>query len=221
VSGADPERRIALAVGAVLVASLALSLWLTDVNQPWAFFSLPTRAWELAIGASLAIGAARLARLPGALASGAVWLGLGLILVGALVLDTATPFPGTAALLPAVGAALVVAGGLGPGSTSGGRLLATGPMRWLGRISYSLYLWHWPIIVLPRPPRHGAPRGQPGLAVCRSPTPPRASADRAVCHGASRGFLARRWRSPAASALWSGGLSPSALAGVRSVWTPA
>jgi len=149
LGGAAAARRIAVAVGAVLVASLALSLWLTDANQPWAFFSLPTRGWELAVGALLAVGAVRLAKLPGGVASGAVWLGLGLIVAGALTIDAATPFPGTAALIPVAGAALVVGGGLGPSSTRPGRLLATRPMRWLGRISYSLYLWHWPIIVLP------------------------------------------------------------------------
>jgi peptidoglycan/LPS O-acetylase OafA/YrhL len=147
--GRTLERRVGAAVLAVLAASLVLSIWLTDVNQPWAFFSLPTRAWELSLGALLALGAARLARAPVRAATVAVWAGLGLIAIGALRLDTATPFPGTAALLPVIGAALVIAGGLGPAGTLPGRALAAGPMRWLGRISYSLYLWHWPIIVLP------------------------------------------------------------------------
>jgi len=147
--GRTVERRIGVIVLGVLAGSLVLSVWLTDVNQPWAFFSLPTRAWELSLGALLAVGAARLARMPTGIATLAVSIGLGLIVVGALRIDTATPFPGTAALLPVVGAALVVAGGLAPAGTSPGRLLAAGPMRWLGRISYSLYLWHWPIIVLP------------------------------------------------------------------------
>jgi peptidoglycan/LPS O-acetylase OafA/YrhL len=131
--GATPERRIGVVVGCVLVGSLALSLWLTDVDQPWAFFSLPARAWELAVGALIALMAAHLARMPQGLALMSVWGGLALIAIAATVIDTATPFPGTAALLPVLGAALVVAGGLGAAGTVPGRLLATGPMRFLGR----------------------------------------------------------------------------------------
>jgi peptidoglycan/LPS O-acetylase OafA/YrhL len=158
-------RHLAIALVATFVLSLAASMWLTDVAQPWAFFSLPTRAWELALGALLALPAA--SRLvPAGAAPWMGWAGLVMVVVSGLILDEATQFPGVAALLPTVGSALVIASGLRaaasagePAETSPGyglrrfavpaAVLGLAPMRFLGRISYSLYLWHWPILVLP------------------------------------------------------------------------
>ena len=142
-------RQLGLVVAFIAVGSFALSLALTTVSQPWAFFSLPTRAWELAVGGLLALGAERLARLPRRVAGATIAVGLALIATAGLVLQASTPYPGTAVLLPAVGAALVIAGGGAGIGTLPIRLLTLGPMRYLGRISYSLYLWHWPILVLP------------------------------------------------------------------------
>ena len=85
-------------------------------------------------------------RVPGFLVGLAGWAGLAAIAVAVMTFDSTLPFPGVAALLPAAGAALILAGGtrrLGPG-----RLLSIAPLRGLGRISYSLYLVHWPILVL-------------------------------------------------------------------------
>jgi peptidoglycan/LPS O-acetylase OafA/YrhL len=138
--------RLAMVVG---VGSFGLSLWLTSADQPWAFFSLPTRAWELAIGAILAVGAVRLARLPVAASLAAGWIGLAMIAAAGAVIDTNTPFPGFAALLPTVGCALAMLPGMAGGASLPARLLGWGPARFLGRISYSLYLWHWPLLVLP------------------------------------------------------------------------
>jgi peptidoglycan/LPS O-acetylase OafA/YrhL len=146
---ATSVRRIAAAVAIVAVASFALSLSWTATDAPLAFFLLPARAWELAVGAGLALAATRIARIPAMAATVAVVAGLGLIGIGSVVFDLDTPFPGTAALVPVVGAALVICGGLphpiGPVS----RLMAIRPMQWVGGISYSLYLWHWPLLVLP------------------------------------------------------------------------
>ena len=153
---AGGQRRVGLTLAVVFVASLALSIWLTGVQQPWAFFSLPTRAWELALGGMLALPvAARF--VPRGIAPLMAWAGLGLVVLAALILDTSTPFPGTAALIPTIGCALIVAAGLPavvaadrrvriPGPTT---LLSLPPVRFFGRISYSLYLWHWPVLVLP------------------------------------------------------------------------
>jgi peptidoglycan/LPS O-acetylase OafA/YrhL len=81
-----------------VLASFVLSLWLTTASAPWAFFSLPSRAWELGIGALLAVGAARLATVPRPRRSGRL-AGPALIGAAGVLVDTSTPFPGIAALL--------------------------------------------------------------------------------------------------------------------------
>ena len=145
----DATTRLIVAVLAVTGISFVVSLILTDIAQPWAFFSLPARAWELGLGAILALGASRLAGLPRSVGGALVGAGLVLVTLAGLVLQQSTPFPGTAALLPTAGAALVIAGGAAGAGTLPVRALTLAPMRFLGRISYSLYLWHWPILVLP------------------------------------------------------------------------
>lgn len=146
--GAD-IRRIAITVAVVAAGSFSLAVVLTPTDGPLAFFVLPTRAWELAVGAGLALAATRLARMPAAASSMAVAGGLGAIGVGALAFDLSTPFPGTAAMLPVAGAALIIAGGMRSPHGPLSRLLSVAPMRWIGGISYSLYLWHWPLLVIP------------------------------------------------------------------------
>ncbi len=141
--------RIAMAVVVVAIASFALSIVWTETDAPLAFFLLPTRAWELAVGAGLALATARVAKIPAWLSTAAVAAGLALIVAGAFLFDLETPFPGTAALVPVAGGALVLAGGLRQPLGPLSRLLALSPMRFIGRISYSLYLWHWPVLVLP------------------------------------------------------------------------
>jgi len=139
--------RAALALGFLLVASLVASMLLTEMSAAWAFYSLPTRAWQFAAGGLLAIGLGFVGRIPSAVLSVAGWVGVGLLVGCALLLDGSLPYPGAVAIVPTAAAVLLIASGerrWGPG-----RLLATTPLRFLGRISYSLYLWHWPILVLP------------------------------------------------------------------------
>ncbi len=142
-----PRLAAGVALVAVVVVSYLGALVLTDAAAAWAFYSLPTRAWQLGLGGLLAVTATQQAWLSDRAAAIAGWLGLGAIVASLFVIDPATPYPGTAALLPTLGSAAVVLAGARRGSP--GRLLVVAPLRFLGRISYSLYLVHWPILVLP------------------------------------------------------------------------
>ncbi|WP_083679320.1 acyltransferase family protein [Mycobacterium sp. IS-1264] len=137
--------------------SLAVTYWLSAV----AFFSLPTRAWQLAAGGMVALTAGQWRRLPATFAAIAGWAGLALILLSCTLFSTATPYPGTAALVPVLGAALVIGAGCGAASRGCGRVLAVSPMRAIGRVSYSWYLWHWPVLLL-APALLGHPLGLAG-----------------------------------------------------------
>jgi hypothetical protein len=130
------------------VASFALSLHLTATNIPWAFYSLPARAWELGLGALLALAELRRHTVPTVAAPLVGWSGVALIAGAVALLSGHTPYPGTAALLPTLGAALLIAGGAHPSRATPGWMLSTAVPRFFGRISYSLYLWSWPLLAL-------------------------------------------------------------------------
>ena len=139
-------RRFVLWIGLMTAASLALCLVLTPRAPSVAFFLLPTRVWELGIGALIAGGGAP--RIGSARARGLLALaGVALIAYGVVGLSEADPFPGWRALYPVLGAGLVIAYGAGTGV---GAFLSTAPLVYVGKISYSLYLWHWPVIVFYR-----------------------------------------------------------------------
>jgi len=148
----------------VAVVSLALSLVITYVMPLVAYFSLPTRAWQLAGGALVALTADRWRRLPVRAAVITGWIGLAVILLACTRFTPDTPYPGTAALLPILGTALVIGAGCATPSQGCGRLLALSPMRAIGRLSYSWYLWHWPVLVL-APVLVGHPLGLVGRLV--------------------------------------------------------
>ncbi|MBZ9937895.1 acyltransferase [Mesorhizobium sp. BR1-1-16] len=140
-------RRQAPAIfGAGVLISLALCIYLTPSKPAAAFYLLPTRAWELLGGALLATGIFNSLRnrlLSDLLAA----LGLLLILVAIFLFTDSMPFPGWRAILPVLGSMLILQFGDG---TLVGRLLSLRPMVFIGLISFSLYLWHWPLIVFAR-----------------------------------------------------------------------
>lgn len=134
-----------VAVTLIVIMSFGLSCFMS-VRAPIAgFYLLPPRGWELGVGALLAL-------LPGTIRTRlqTYWLpiiGLTLIVVALVSLSPDSSFPGFNALLPVIGTVLIIAGGnAGPVAA----LLCVAPVRWIGRISFSLYLWHWPLIVFYR-----------------------------------------------------------------------
>jgi len=135
-------------IGAVFVASLIHSIILTSSLTPWAYYSPLSRAWEFAAGGLLVLllpagvrGLNRIGR------EAMAWSGLGLIAASLILIQERTAFPGVAAIPTVLGTCLLIAAGIGAGSPLG-RLLGLGPVQWLGAVSYSWYLWHWPFLVI-------------------------------------------------------------------------
>jgi peptidoglycan/LPS O-acetylase OafA/YrhL len=153
-------RAIDLTLWALILGSLALSAWLLPTHPSATFYLLPTRLWELLLGVVAVEAPVRLmkSRLVRELAS---WAGLGLIAAAMVFYSPQTPFPGLAAVAPCLGAALLLMSGAA-GTSSISRLLAIRPMVFIGLISYSLYLWHWPVIVLLK---QGLPADRLSIAV--------------------------------------------------------
>ena len=131
------------AIAVITVSSFIFSLFLTNAQPIWAFYSLPTRAWELGVGALLLTFSGRYK-----LSWVYPWIALGLILYSSFFFTESTPFPGTAALAPVIGTAIAIAS-----ISSWPRLFNFFSdlriTQWLGEISYPLYLWHWPLLVIP------------------------------------------------------------------------
>lgn len=112
-------------------------------NETGIYFSTLARGWELALGCALALAGDRLSRVPRRVGEALGLVGAGAIVVSMLAYTDTTPFPGVAALLPTLGAAAIIGGG----RTGPLPVLTVAPVRYIGRISYSWYLWHWPMIV--------------------------------------------------------------------------
>jgi peptidoglycan/LPS O-acetylase OafA/YrhL len=129
------------------LVSFSLSVWGQSRMPTATFYLLPGRAWELLLGSIVALlprpSAGRLATIT---ADALALLGLGMILVACFVFNAETPFPGAAALLPCVGASLFIFGTSDPSRRGyASRIMSTAPIIFIGLISYSLYLWHWPL----------------------------------------------------------------------------
>lgn len=139
---------VTVGAAAILVVSLGWSITSTDSNASMAYFSTLTRAWELALGAIVALLVPRLESVPVLARAMLGWTGLAAVVASIVVLEPTTPFPGYAALLPVVGSALAIGGGVGQPPGGAGLILGLRPLRWIGDRSYSLYLWHWPWLVV-------------------------------------------------------------------------
>ena len=149
------RRIFAVAAGLIWIGSFAACVYYSTASQPVAFFSAPTRFWQLATGALLAIATPRLTRLPRYARLTMQLGGLAVLLwsvfsMGTLV-NSGNAYPGWVALVPTLATAAIVAGGMrdrltGPSVID--RILAWPLFQWLGGLSYSWYLWHWPVLVL-------------------------------------------------------------------------
>jgi hypothetical protein len=144
--------------------SLIWSSVLTATEPAQAYFVTTARAWELALGAALALAAPSLRQLPPAVAALLGWSGLAAIVASGLFYSVTMSWPGRAALLPTLGAAAVIVSGCAARGRRAAHVPGTRPLVWIGGLSYSLYLWHWPMIVTARE-LGGDPSPLIGLAI--------------------------------------------------------
>ena len=142
------RRLVVLLAVPMAAASLIACIALTPSRQPFAFYWLPTRAWELLAGALLAVAAPSIVRGAPFLRGVLAWIGLMVIVLCAVGFrDPQDGFPGSLALLPVLATVAVILGGA---HTDDGprRLLQLAPLQWIGKRSYAIYLWHFPLLVL-------------------------------------------------------------------------
>ncbi|WP_298743332.1 acyltransferase family protein [uncultured Microbacterium sp.] len=140
------RRRVLAALVTIGALSFLASIWFTAISPNQAYFVTFTRAWEFALGGLVALLAHRFR--PGRVLTNLLTAaGLIAVVASAVVFNEQTPFPGVAALVPVVGTAVIIAAG-GNVRQWHTWFTASAPVQWLGGVSYSLYLWHWPLIVI-------------------------------------------------------------------------
>jgi peptidoglycan/LPS O-acetylase OafA/YrhL len=142
------RRRLGMVLGAAIVVSFTASVIQTSSNSTAAYFSPLPRVWELALGGLVATATVGLRRVPSSVAAVLSWSGIGLILLAAVSFSSSTAYPGWAVAVPVLGAALVIASGVAQPKYGVESVLRLRLFQWVGLISYSLYLWHWPILTL-------------------------------------------------------------------------
>ncbi|MFB9237998.1 acyltransferase family protein [Plantactinospora siamensis] len=159
-------QRIRMLTALTLVGAVSFGWagWLAAAGGQRAYLGTAPRLWELAVGGAVALLGARLARLPRAAAAALAWAGLAAIVGAALLVRHVDGFPGWPALAPALGAAAVLAAGVPVGGAGPGLLLDRRPLQAVGAVSYPLYLWHWPLLVVATA-RFGALSAPAGLLV--------------------------------------------------------
>lgn len=181
------RQAILAGIAAIAIASLFLSVTMLPSSPAATFYLLPMRLWELLLGVlAVSVPAGRFAKARWREA--ASWTGLALILGPIFLYQPETPFPGLAAVPPCFGTALLLAAGAG-GRSCIARMLSLPPVVFFGLISYSLYLWHWPVIVLMKQ--------QMPLASLSFPLKVVAFALSTALGWLSWRFIERPWRNPA------------------------
>ena len=146
ILGRFSRRTLFFVLSALAAVSLVLAEVVLPIRASAVYYLLPFRAWELLLGGIISLLPKR---RPTPSTEAEVAIGLAMILIPAFLYDTQTRFPGLGALPPCLGAALVIHGGQA-GTTMVGRFLSSRPMVGIGLLSYSIYLWHWPLLALAR-----------------------------------------------------------------------
>ena len=154
-------RGLVAAIAVLFCTSLLACILVTPISSTAAFFLFPFRAWELLLGVLLAIAAFEF-NLSGRYGPIMTWAGVSGVGLSILLLTSGDNFPGAAALLPTVSAALIILNIRDPNVPN--RLLAWRPLVFVGLISYSLYLWHWPVLTLSNYYRDGSATDGESLA---------------------------------------------------------
>lgn len=145
-SASRRRARLAATMALVFAASLAAALWTMDISQPWAFFGSPMRAWEFAAGGLACMVNHRFRGFSSTVTDALAVTGLVMMIGAVMLFNDQTRFPGLMALIPVVGAVLVLLMGAGaPGRVT--RWFDIPVIQTTGNLSYSWYLWHWPILV--------------------------------------------------------------------------
>lgn len=145
----DARLRSGLLIVVVVVAVLSFigSVVYTATSPSQAYFATFTRGWEFAAGGIIALAVPWI-RMPSRMANTLALAGFAAIVYSVFTFSATTVFPGASALIPVLGTAAIIVAGTGGVRLWHARISATAPVQWLGGISYSLYLWHWPLIVI-------------------------------------------------------------------------
>lgn len=141
----DFKKLFFIVLSVLFVCSFAYSVYLTTVNQPWAYFDTRTRVWEFAVGGLLMLVIFKV-KLPTVISTVLGWIGLAGLVSTGLVLEVETSFPGYVALWPITSAVFIMLAGQNPSVFGVEKLLGSRPMVKLGGLSYGFYLWHWPLL---------------------------------------------------------------------------